>query len=59
MKNRNRKTSPELQKIVNPGPAENARTHRVDNPSGGVDYSMPKGRGTSSNDNAAGEKQNQ
>jgi hypothetical protein len=59
MKAKNRKTSPQLQQQANPGPAENAKAYRVGNPSGRENMSMPKGRGDTSSDHSATEKQNQ
>ena len=59
MKAKNQKTSPELQKIVNPGPAEDAKAQRVGNPSGRENMSVPTGRAGTSNDHSATEKQNQ
>src|SRR5687767_1333796 len=59
MKARNRKTSPELQKQANPGAPENARAYRTGNPSGRENMSMPQGRGGTSSDHSATEKQNQ
>lgn len=57
--NKNRKTSPELSKIANPGPEKNPRSYRVGNPSGLENLDLPKGRGSTENDNAETEKQNQ
>jgi hypothetical protein len=45
MPNKNRKTSPELQRIANPGPAEDARSYTVKNPSGIENQNFPRGRG--------------
>ena len=57
--NKNRKTSPELQKQVNPGPAKDAKVTDIQNPSGRPNMSIPSGRGGTSNDHSATEKQNQ
>jgi len=57
--NKNRKTSPEEQKILNPGPARNARAYRAGNPSGLENLSLPRGRGDTVNDSSETEKQNQ
>jgi hypothetical protein len=56
---RNRKTSPRLQKTLNPGPEENARSYRVGNPSGIESRTLPRGRGDTANDHSETEKQNQ
>jgi hypothetical protein len=55
----NRKTSSREQEILNPGPASNARTYRISNPSGVENKSIPRGRGSTSSDQAETEKQNQ
>lgn len=57
--NKNRKTSPELQKIVNPGPERDARAYRVGNQSGIENRSLPRGHGDTANDQSETEKQNQ
>jgi hypothetical protein len=41
---RNRKTSPELQKHVNPGPASDAKITDIGNRSGRPNMSIPTGR---------------
>ena len=56
---RNRKTSPELQKHVNPGPAADAKITDIGNRSGRPNMSIPTGRSGTSNDQSATEKQNQ
>jgi hypothetical protein len=56
---KNRKTSPELQKQVNPGPDTDAKITDIGNPSGLPNMSIPRGRGGTSNDHSATEKQNQ
>lgn len=57
--NKNRKTSLELQKQVNPGPDKDAKVTDIGNPSGLQNLSMPQGRSGTSSDHSATEKQNQ
>jgi hypothetical protein len=54
---KNRKTSPELQKQVNPGPDRNAKITDVGNPSGLPNMSIPQGRGGTSSDHTVNRKQ--
>ena len=57
MKAKNRKTSPELQKMANPGPAESAKARRLGNPSGLENMSIPQGRGGAGLDHTVARKQ--
>jgi hypothetical protein len=57
--NKNRKTSPALQDVANPGPAKNARAYRIINESGLENQSMPPTRGSATTDQSSTEKQNQ
>lgn len=56
---KNRKTSPELQKRMNPGPEKNARAYRTGPTPAAPEYSIPRGRGTSAVDHSVNKKQNQ
>ena len=56
---KNRKTSPELQKQVNPGPAKNARAYKTGSTPAAPEYSVPTGRGTGPVDHSVNKKQNQ
>ena len=49
---KNRKTSPELQKQMNPGAQKNARVRDIGNPSGRENQSIPRGRGSTSTDHS-------
>lgn len=59
MKNQNRKTSPELQEKLNPGPEKNARAYKTGPTPAAPAQTIPKGRGTTSSDSSQTEKQNQ